>query len=57
MTREQEQAIAVQDGGHKVLAGEMDAAEYFDTYVDQSLFRGERDYCARVKEYVRLAEG
>lgn len=58
MTREQEQRIAVQDGGHKVLAGEMTAADYFEYYVDQDLFSGSCSYYQTlVEEYCRRVEG
>lgn len=52
MLREQERSIAVQDGGHKVLSGAMDAADYFEYYVDQSLFDSSSEYVSLVNSYV-----
>jgi hypothetical protein len=47
MTIEQEKAIAIQDGAHKVLSGEMTAENFWCYYIDQSLFPS-------IQEFVRL---
>lgn len=54
MTREQERAIAIQDGTHKVLAGEMDAFQFFTYYVDQSLFVSSEEFIRLVNDRVRF---
>lgn len=56
MTREQERAIAIQDGTHRVLAGEMDAFQFFTYYVDQSLFVSSEEFVTLVNRRVRSIE-
>jgi hypothetical protein len=52
MNIKQEQAIAVQDGAHKVLSGEMTAEDYWCYYVDQSLFPSIQEFARLVNERV-----
>jgi hypothetical protein len=47
MTREQLRSIAIQDGTYKVLGG-MSADEFFDYYVDHSLFESREELCTLV---------
>jgi hypothetical protein len=46
-------AIAVQDGTYKVLSGEMDAFQFFDNYVDQSLFASSEEFVLLVNARVK----
>lgn len=48
-----DRSIAVQDGAHKVLAGEMSAECFFQYYVDPSLFPSRKDYVERVTRRVQ----
>jgi hypothetical protein len=56
MTKEQERTIAVQDGAHKVLSGEMTAEHFFSYYVDCSLFEDVREFKALVTDRVKLMQ-
>jgi hypothetical protein len=47
MTREQQRSIAIQDGTYKVLGG-MSAEEFYDYYVDHSLFESREEFCTLV---------
>ena len=48
MTRETERSVAVQDGVYHI-AGGMSAEEYFDYYVDNSLFESANEYASLVE--------
>lgn len=56
MTREQEQAIAIQDGTYKVLSGEMTAETFWCYYVDQSLFESVQEFARLVNERASLMQ-
>lgn len=58
MTREQERAIAIQDGTRAILSGNSESAvDYFNYYVDQSLFASVKEYGALVDDRVSAMEG
>lgn len=41
---EHDRAVAIQDGTHKVLSGEMTAGHFFKYFVDQTLFDSRAEY-------------
>lgn len=56
MTRETERSIAIQDGAHKVLSGEMTAAHFFFYFVDHSLFKSVMEFEISVHERVEVMQ-
>jgi hypothetical protein len=50
MSRETLRSIAVQDGARKILSGEYETPqEYFNYFVDHSLFQSENEYALLVQ--------